>query len=435
MSATESRSEQLVAGVFCRLAQLYILIHRPTVIAVGGSVGKTSSKLALATLLESEKNVSYMDDSYNKGLGLYLSVFRLKVPNRSSPLAWIRVALAACKRMVTTHPDVMVLEYGIDSPGDMQEMVDFLRPDISILTAVTPEHMEFLKDIDTVGKEESIILRAAKQIALVSSVDVDKKFYDGINPNLVTYGGKKDAIRSHIVAWNSTGATADFHLEDLVLEQQKLHIISEPTIRQLSGLLWLAAQLGVSRQGLEQALPRVTAASSRLSLLPGVKDSMIIDDTANFSPDAGVVGLQTLKRIPASRRIALLGNMHELGEFADAGYAEVATEFDNLDMIVLVGDLSTVRFKKLAEKRGYKVGKNLFTKGTSIEAGEWLRDEVLKSGDIVLVKGPFGGWYMEEAVKSMLANPKDARKLTRQSAFWDNKKRAHFGDSYHSASE
>ncbi len=435
MSASESRSEQLVAGVFCRLAQLYIKIHRPVIIAVGGSVGKTSSKLALATILESEKNVSYMDDSYNKGLGLYLSVFRLKVPDRSSPLAWVKVALAACKRMVTTHPNVMVLEYGIDSPGDMQEMVNFVQPDISVLTAVTPEHMEFLKDIDTVGKEESIILRAAKRTALVSSVDVDKNYYENINPHLVVYGGKNDSIRSHVVSWSNIGATVDFYLEDLVLKGQKLSIISEPTIRQLSGLLWLAEQLGVSQQGLEQALPRVTAAASRLSLMQGVNDSMIIDDTANFSPDAGVVGLQTLKRIPASRRIALLGNMHELGEFADAGYAEVATEFNDLDMIVLVGDLSTVRFKKLAEKRGYNIGKNLFTKDTSIDAGEWLRNEVLKPGDVVLVKGPFGGWYMEEAVKVMLADPSDARKLTRQSAFWDNKKRAHFGDSYRSASE
>lgn len=432
MSASEKGMKRIVARLFRRIAQLYVRIHHPLVIAVGGSVGKTSTKLALATLLTTEKNVSCMDDSYNSGLGLYLSVFRLKVPRRSTPFAWARLLAMALWRTLSTSPEILILEYGIDNSGDMDDMVKFIRPDISVLTAVTPEHMEFLKTIDTVGHEEAKILSAAKQYALVSSVDVDAKYYQSLNAPLVPYGSRHDDARYDIVEWKKNGAIVDFVIEDTALRAH-LKIISEPTIRQISGLLWLALKVGITHEALEKTLPTIEAAASRLSLLRGVNDSIVIDDSANFSPDAGVVALQTLKRLPAERRIAVLGNMHELGEFADAGYADVAAEFDKLDMIVLIGDLSQVRFKKLAEARGYIMDKNLFIKNTSIEAGEWLRDSVLKAGDAVLVKGPFGGWYMEEAVKAMLADPKDGHKLTRQSEFWDNKKSAHFGDSYQSA--
>lgn len=427
-AASERPAKTFVSRIFRGLARSYVKLHKPTVIAVGGSIGKTSTKLMLAKVLETEKTVSCMDDSYNTGLGLYLSVFQLKVPR--SVWGWSGKLLAALWRLLTTHKDILILEYGIDGVGDMDEMVGFIRPHISVLTAVTPEHMEFLKDIDTVGAEETKILAAASEFGVVNAVDVDEKYLTHIREPLLRFGRVGDDASYEITEWNTAGTKVEFHIEDETMTIAGIHIISEPLIRQLSGVLLTARRLGVSSDAMMRVLPSLRSAAGRMNLLEGVHDSMIIDDTANFSPVAGVAALRTLKRMEASRRIAVLGNMHELGDFADEGYAQVADEFNGIDTLVLVGDLSTARFGKLAQEHGFVQDKNLFYKDTSLDAGEWLRDTFLKSGDVVLAKGPFGGWYIEETVRLILRDPSDVQYVTRQSDFWHTKKRAHFGDHY-----
>ena len=182
-----SRSKQLVEAVFFRLAKLHIAIHRPTKVVVVGSVGKTSTKMALAKLLETEKRVSYMDDSYNDGIGLYLSVFELKVPNRTTPVRWFGLLLKAIWHMISHHDEILVLEYGISKPGDMDAMLRLARPDVTVLTAVTPEHMEYLKTIDIVGAEETKAVRAAREFAVVNAEDVVEKNLQDKAPPLLRY--------------------------------------------------------------------------------------------------------------------------------------------------------------------------------------------------------------------------------------------------------
>ncbi len=431
MSAeAESTSKRVVESVFKLLAKGFLALYRPLVIVTAGSVGKTSSKLMLAKLLETERHVSYMDDSYNKGLGLYLSIFQQKVPDVSSPLSWIGKMLQAVGYGLTHHPKIIVLEYGIDGPGDMGEMVRFWRPDVTMLTAVTPEHMEFLKTIDIVGQEEIQSVAAVKQFGVVNTADVAQKYTDMLK-DVTWYGyGTEGAVATYTIKqWKRTGTVVDFVIDDQHYDAVELQLISEPIIRQLAGSLLVAHKLGISRDVLVRTMPQLRPAAGRMGLFRGVHDSTIIDDTANFSPVAGVAGLQTLKRMPADRHIGVIGNMHELGEFADEGYAQVAAEFADLDVLVLVGGMSIGRFGAHAKKdHGFVKDKNLFTFETSAEAGAYMRDHVLRSGDAVFVKGPFGGYYLEEATKKMLADPTDIRYLARQSTFWDHKKRAHFGD-------
>lgn len=432
-SAAPNPAKQIVSRSFRSLARMYVKLHRPIVVAVGGSIGKTSTKLMLAHVLETQKRVSYMDDSYNTGLGLYLSVFQLKVPTTSSVIGWLGKLCQAIWRLGTKHADILIVEYGIDGVGDMDELVAFIRPDISILTAVTPEHMEFLKDIDTVGLEEGKILRSAQQLAIVNAVDVDEKYLKDVPVELVRYGRKKDEASHRIRDWTSAGPSVEFMVDDQTVTTASMHIISEPLIRQLSGVLLAASRLGVDISALGPTLETLRPAAGRMSLLDAVHESRVIDDTANFSPVAGVAALETLKRMPASRRIAVLGNMHELGDFAKEGYEQVADAFSGVDVLVLVGDLSTKWFKPLAEQHGFVEDKNLFICQDSLRAGTWLKDEYLQPDDLLLVKGPFGGWYLEEVVRIVLRDSEDVRHLTRQSEFWHAKKARHFGSAYNAS--
>jgi UDP-N-acetylmuramyl pentapeptide synthase len=428
MASSDSLPQRIISGMFYRLARGYVHQKHPLVIAVGGSVGKTSTKLALAELLKTEKNVSYMDDSYNNGLGLYLSVFNQKVPtNALSPLGWSKVFARSVGRFFTSGPDILILEYGIDHPGDMTEMMNFIQPDIGFLTAVTPEHMEYMKTIELVGEEEVKILSGAKQYGIVNADDVESRFLDGIKVSLFYYGSTAADASYSVSSWTNKGAVINLQLEELRLNDILVHFISEPLIRQLTGAALLAKKLGVSEAGIRSGLSTLQPAASRMRLFEGKKESVVIDDTTNFSPNAGIEALKSLKRLEAPRHIAILGNMHELGDYADRGFEEVSEEFNGLDTIVLVGDISIKHFVPLAEAKGFVKDVTLFTFDNAPSAGIFMRDR-LQTGDAVLVKGPFGRFFLEEAVKKLLNDPSDSQYLTRQSDFWQRKKRQKFGD-------
>lgn len=430
MSSTSSPLYRPIAHTVKKLAQTYVRLKKPTVIAVAGSVGKTSTKLMVAHLLRSKK-VSYMDDSYNNGLGLYLSVFERKIPtNLHSPVAWVRTFAGIGRTFMTTKPDILILEYGIDHPGDMDDMVRFIRPDISILTALTPEHMEYMKTLDGVAKEETKVLRAARTFALYNADDVAEQYVASIATPICTYGSSPTTDLHYTVEeWTKRGARISLHGKLLSLQDISVNFVSEPLIRQLVGAALLAHRLGIDPAEIKRQLQSAQPAASRMRVFDGVNNSIIVDDTTNFSPDAGVAALQALKRIPASRHIALLGNMHELGDYADKGFRDVAQEFAGIDTIALIGDISKEMFGPHARAQGFIEGETLFYYDTSVDAGLAFRDK-LQTEDVVLVKGPFGGFYLEEAVKKLLKNDTDSQHLTRQSAFWQTKKAALFGEKY-----
>lgn len=430
MAESTSTSYRYISRCFYKLAQSYVRRKKPTVIAVAGSVGKTSTKLMLAHMLQT-KRVSYMDDSYNNGLGLYLSVFQQKIPTSlRSPFSWIGVFIRSLLLFTRRGPDILILEYGIDHPGDMDDMISFIRPHISILTAVTPEHMEYMKTLDGVADEETKVLIAATKYAVYNNDDIKDRYI----PDLKTayaYGSQPSNAASYTIhTWHKDGAGVDITVQGNQLSDIKVNFISEPLIRQLTGAALVAKLLGVDNDTLRRQLETAQPAASRMRLFEGVHSSTLIDDTTNFSPDAGIEALKALKRLPATRHIAILGNMHELGDYADEGFERVAEEFNDIDILALVGDLSIEKFKPYALARGFSENNNLFLYPSSVTAGIDFRDK-LESGDIVLIKGPFGGFYLEEAVKKLLKNQADAKYLTRQSDFWQVKKSKIFGDAYY----
>lgn len=411
------------------MAKLYIATKKPIVVAVAGSVGKTSTKLILRELIRTERRVSCMDDSYNNGLGLYLSVFEQKIPTKQRSISsWLGLMAKSIRAFFTKAPEVIILEYGIDRPGDMSRLIKFIRPDISILTAVTPEHMEFLGNIDTVGKEESVILRETKLLAVASVVDVDSQYLDSINYS--GYGSEQSLAFHEIDRWNETGYTVSFFVEDWALESVPTKFISEALIRQMSGALLVAKRIGITKKATFEVLASIEPAAGRMRVLKGKDGSTLVDDTANFSPNAGIEALKSIKKIPARQHIAILGNMHELGNFQETGFSAVASEFPGIDTLLLVGNLSTNIFGRYARGLGFVPEKTLFSFDNAIDAGVYASTHMNLRDAVILVKGPFGGYYLEETTRLLLRDAKDWNRLTRQSEFWQRTKKQHFGKKY-----
>lgn len=424
--AQQSFITRSMTKLFKGLARSYVSVKKPTVVVVAGSVGKTSSKLYAAHLIASEKRVSYMDDSYNSGIGLFLSVFRLKVPtNFRSPLAWVGLLARACGQFFARGPEVLILEYGIDHPGEMIGYTTFVQPDYTLLTAITPEHMEYFKTLDTVAAEEIIAANAASKLAVVNGVDINKEHLAQISATHQTYGENVT-----ITELTTSGAKISLSTPSNAYSDVLVQIVAEPLIRQLAGAVTLAEALGISKEAIERTLPTIEPAASRMHLFEGVHNSTLIDDSTNFSPDAGIAAVETLKKMPGTRKIAILGNMHELGDYVEKGFADVAAHFTGLDVIVLVGDLSREHFAPHARKLGFSPDKTLYEFDDSISAGRFVRDHLAQEGDVILTKGPFGGFFLEEAAKRLLRNRTDIPKLTRQSDFWAHEKRKIFGDDF-----
>jgi UDP-N-acetylmuramyl pentapeptide synthase len=170
-----------------------------------------------------------------------------------------------------------------------------------------------------------------------------------------------------------------------------------------------------------EALGTLPEASGRMHIIEGKNGSTIIDDSYNASPVAGTAALQTLEMIKGERKIALLGDMLELGQYEEEEHRNLGNMAAKIvDELVVVGKRAQW-IAEAAQAVGLSQG-NIHAFATSIEAGEWLSAQI-SSGDIILVKGSQGSGEnmirMERAIKLLMAHPEEASKLlVRQEKEW-----------------
>ena len=169
----------------------YFLKHPEVkLVAVAGSVGKTSTKTAVATVLSKKYRVRMLEGNHNTHMSAPLGILGVEYPENVHSIGeWLRV-FRACKRRINqpTDVDVIVQELGTDRPGEIAHFGTYLRPAIGIVTAVTPEHMEFFGSIETVAQEE-LALANFSELAIINREDIDGRFVNFLtNPNVTTYG-------------------------------------------------------------------------------------------------------------------------------------------------------------------------------------------------------------------------------------------------------
>src|SRR5665213_3558121 len=136
------------------------------VVAVAGSTGKTSTKLAIAKTLAAHKRVIYQDGNYNDRLTVPLILFGQTEPGIYNVPAWLKLLSANRKLLKRPYPyDMAVVEIGTDAPGQLKKFT-YLRPDITVITAIADEHMQNFNPLDAVAREELAPLEYSKQVLL-----------------------------------------------------------------------------------------------------------------------------------------------------------------------------------------------------------------------------------------------------------------------------
>ncbi len=397
-------------------------------VAVAGSVGKTSTKTAIATVLTKKYRVRMQDGNHNTEMSAPLGILGVDYPtNIHSVFAWLQVFLAAKKRInQPSDVDVIVQELGTDKPGEIAHFGTYLRPTIGVVTGVTPEHMEFFGTIEAVAQEE-LSLASYSDLVIINRDDIEGRFAELLtNPNIDTYGTTgaaefrvevKDFDVNHgFQSWLVMSGYAETYPADL-------RVIGEHSLRPIAGAVAVAIKLGMGPGEVVQGVEDITPVAGRMNLLRGIMDSMIIDDTYNSSPASAEAALQTLYKLPAPERIAILGSMSELGATSAAEHEKLGKLCDPslLAWVVTVGSEAEQYLAPAARSRGCQV--RSFT--SALEAGSFVR-KVMEERSIVLAKGSQNNIFVEEAIKELLHATADDHKLVRQSPSWMQRKNAFF---------
>ncbi len=381
-----------------------------TVIGVVGSYGKTSTKLAIAEVLEHTHNVRYQKGNYNDIVSVPLIFFGLELPSLFNPLAWLLTFIKIEQQLRHPFPcDVVVVELGTDGPGQISQFKKYLYLDIGVVTSIGPEHMQYFDSLEAVAKEELAVRKFSKKLIVNG---------DLCAPGYLKRIRTEDIYKVHlsqkrpITDWQIKLGDKNYRV--------KSSVISEAQVFSRTSAFLVGILVGEPADKLEIRLGSVHSAPGRLQLLKGHKLSTIIDDTYNASPEATKIALDTLYSFPAKQRIALLGMMNELGDDSVRHHRSVGRYCDpeKIDYVITLGKDANTYIAHEAEKRGCKV----YRANNPKDAGEYIIS-VLSRDAVILAKGSQNGVFAEEAVKLLLANPDHARKLVRQSSEWRTKKR------------
>ena len=397
----------------------YFIAHPEVkLIVVAGSVGKTSTKRALGDLLSQRYRVRMQEGNYNSEVSAPLAILGISLPdNLRSPIAWLGVFRAARRRIKQeADVDIVIQELGVDHPGEMEEFATYLRPNIALVTAVTPEHMEFFGSIEKVAQEELMVAKFS-QYTLINRDDIDGRFASFLESgNFSTYG---------------TTGLAEFRFEQQRLDENgyggtiiapndirfpaTIKVVGEHSLRPIMGAVGVAMLLGLTPDEITRGLALVRPVPGRMNLLRGIGGTTIIDDTYNSSPAAAQAALRALYGFDqASSRIAVLGDMRELGASSQVEHEKLGAMCDPnlLSWVVVVGRDATQYLAPAARSTGCQV----HVARNAIEAGEFVRS-VTEPGSVILVKGSQGDLYLEECVKVLCDMTEDI-KLVRQDEKW-----------------
>jgi UDP-N-acetylmuramoyl-tripeptide--D-alanyl-D-alanine ligase len=420
-------------------ARRAILREDPMLIAVAGSVGKTSTKEAVATALgasEPSFGVRASAKNYNNEFGVPLTVLDRMAPGRSV-FAWIATLVRATLvafgiRKIGAR--TLVLEYGTDHPGDLSHLISIAAPDVAVLTAIGAEHTEFFGTVDAVADEERSLIRSLgeKGVAVLNADDPRvMAAAKETKANVITFGESPDAD-AHLVSYALAVDAQDFDASGLDVAVTIYGVDIRFRLRGMFGkpqALAAAAAVAVSfalDRDEHHVMARLNAhrgMAGRTRLVEGIKRTVLLDDSYNSSPLAALSAVRDLAAYPVTegcRRIAALGDMLELGPLSDEAHRELgkAVAESGIDMLVACGTLAHVvadsaKTAGMAEDR-------IFVFAKSPEAGLFIQER-LKQGDVVLVKGSQGA-RMEKITKELMAHPERAEELlVRQGGEWEKR--------------
>ncbi len=424
--------KKIIVSILKIECQAVLWKYKPKIVAITGSVGKTSTKDSVYAVLSKVAYVRKSEKSYNSQIGLPLTI--LGIPNGwNDPYVWFQNILKGLWLFIWPHqyPEWLVLEVGVGKPGDMRETASWLKTDAVIVTAIgdTPVHIEFFESRKHLIEEKSGLIRTLKKEGILI-LNADDEAVINMKTKtkcaLTTYGFTGDPTlraSSESISYEAGVPTGAVYRIDI--DGKSLPVVIEGVFGRnhvYATLASLALAVGLRLNILEaiNAVKKYDVPPGRMRLLKGLNDTLIIDDTYNSSPYACESALKTLGEIKSKgRKIAVLGDMLELGKHTEEAHKNIGRLAEiNCDILVVVGPRSKA-IKDGAMSMTMKE-ENIEEFLNSRDAGDYLK-KVIQKGDIILVKGS-QGMRMERVVETILLDIENKHNLlVRQDSEWLNR--------------
>lgn len=423
------------------MSSLVLKKYHPCIIGITGSVGKTSTKEAVFTVLASHFRVRRSEKNYNNEIGLPLTIIGAESGGKSF-WKWAAVFFKWLGIVIfpISYPEVLVLEMGADRPGDLKYLTGFIRSKIAIVTDISGSHLEYFKSIEGVAREKEILAKrlGEKELAVLNIDNPQiKKIASQLKARVLTFGFSHEAdIKASDVAFNYVngedsavissqskkikGLSFKLNYKGSTMPVRLNNILSRHNIYAALAGICVGIEMKINLVEIGAALENFCLPFGRMNLIRGIKNSFIIDDTYNSSPVSSKAALDVLSEVEAGRKIAVLGDMLELGVDTESGHREVARKFVEAggDIFFAVGE----RMKAAADelKKHNFNPQNLYIFEDPMSAGRKLQD-IIREDDLILIKGS-QGMRMEKVVEEVMAQPqKSGELLCRQNCRWKEK--------------
>lgn len=395
--------------------------YNPLIIAVTGSVGKTSTKDAIYTTLKKYKNVRKSSGNLNTETGAPLVFFKVDEPGHDLK-EWLSILWKGIKLILKkdkNYPDIIIMEMAADHKGDIEYLTSFIKPHISAVTAIgeTPVHLEFYDDVNEIVMEKSFLPKETKKGGNVLLNADDGRVFQmkGRTKAKVKTFGFSDRAEIRAVDFERTGdkenpAGVKFLLKYNTEEHEiKLpNVFDKGSVYAILIAIGAGISVGIPVYRLVESCQEYIPPKGRMRLIEG-KKCKIIDSSYNAAPKSTELAFETLKELPAKRKVAVLGDMLELGEHSEKAHKEIGEKADFLDLLITVGEDS----KKISDQ----FTKKSYHFENSEEANKKIED-FIKKDDLVLVKGSQS--IRTEKIVEKLMKDKPSKHLVRQYYPWKN---------------
>ena len=411
----------VITKILALKAKHFLKKHKIQVIAVTGSIAKTTTKEAIYHLLKKRFNVSKSPQGFNTELGISLAILQEEKSGFSSIKMWFKIlkrALFGKKELFQK----IILEMGADKPGDIKKLTNIARPKIGVITNVNPVHLEKgqFSDIEDIRKEKnSLIKNMSKDGLAILNYDnpLVKTMETGAQKISYGLGADAEVLGSDVEATNKS-------LKFKVSYKDDCQILDVPVLGAFQVYAFLAAitvalKLGISLKDCASALQDFKMPPGRMNPLSGHNDSFIIDSSYNASPISMEKALELLSELRAERKIAALGTMNELGDISKEAHITLGSQAAKVANILVAVGPEAATIKQGAIDEGMKE-ENIYTFLDSEEAGHFLKT-FITAKDLIFVKGSQNKVRMERLVKIIMDKPEQAKNLLcRQDEAWEN---------------
>jgi len=335
------------------------------VVAVGGSNGKTTTKELLASILRQKLPTVWSEASFNNDIGVPLTLLRVEKKHEAA-----------------------VMEVGTNHPGELAPLLEMIQPRMGVITSIGREHLEFFKDLAGVAREEGTLaekLPAGGVLFVNGDSEWTPQIVHRTRARAVRVGvGDKNDWRASKIRLANDGVA--FYVKTSRAEfsgDYRINLLGRHQVMNAVLAMAVGAELGLSRAEIERGLADCQPPKMRMQLWEsnGVR---VLDDAYNANADSMLAALQTLQDMPCKgRRVAVLGDMAELGAQTEAAHIEVGrrTAEAGVGQLFAIGEMAPVMAKAARD-----AGLNRVFEFIDADAAASAVKSFVKPGDVVLLK-------------------------------------------------